>query len=178
MHKFRSTWLALIGGAFLVTLSISAAFGADPADETDGNRGQTIAAFVHTLVFGEDEPIDDEVVEEDQDENTEEADEADGALLEGESHGDCVSRAAHDKTTWVEDGLSNHGEWVSLHARELCRELAPTDEAADEAATDDEATDEDADADELTAKEERKAEKADAKVEKAAAKEERTAGKP
>ena len=71
MHKFRSTWLALIGGAFLVTLSISAAFGADPADETS-NRGQTIAGFVHDLVLGDNAPTDDEV---DQDEDTDEADE-------------------------------------------------------------------------------------------------------
>ncbi len=71
MHKFRSTWLALIGGAFLVTLSISAAFGADPADETS-NRGQTIAGFVHDLVLGDNAPTDDEV---DQDEDTDEVDE-------------------------------------------------------------------------------------------------------
>ena len=71
MYKFRSTWLALIGGAFLVTLSISAAFGADPADETS-NRGQTIAGFVHDLVLGDNAPTDDEV---DQDEDTDEVDE-------------------------------------------------------------------------------------------------------
>ena len=38
----------------LVTaLSVSAAFGADPT--SDGPRGQSVAAFVHELIFGPDE---------------------------------------------------------------------------------------------------------------------------
>ena len=56
MHRFRSIWLALVGGAFIVTLSLSVALGADPADETDGNRGQTISGFVHSLIFDQDDP--------------------------------------------------------------------------------------------------------------------------
>src|SRR5688572_1078736 len=85
MHRFRSIWLALMGGAIIVTLSLSVALGADPADETDGNRGQTISGFVHSLIFSQDDPADDETVDEDQDEDEdteeedteEDADEAD-----------------------------------------------------------------------------------------------------
>lgn len=55
MERFRSTWLALIGGALLIALSVSAAFGAPPASTQDETRGQTIAGFVHELVFGTDE---------------------------------------------------------------------------------------------------------------------------
>ncbi len=51
MHRLRSTWFALIGGAILVTLSVSAAFGSAPSSSADGTRGQTIAGFVHGLLF-------------------------------------------------------------------------------------------------------------------------------
>ena len=51
MQRFRNTWVALVGGALLLALSVSAAFGADPAN-SDGNRGQSVAAFVHDMVFG------------------------------------------------------------------------------------------------------------------------------
>src|SRR6187549_862872 len=73
MQRFRNTWVALVGGALLLVLSVSAAFGADPAD-SDGNRGQSVAAFVHDLVFGADEGTDDQTEEEDGD-TDEEADE-------------------------------------------------------------------------------------------------------
>ncbi|MGI8657777.1 MAG: hypothetical protein ACR2K4_03265 [Candidatus Limnocylindria bacterium] len=51
MQRLRSTWLALIGGAILVTLSVSAAFGSAPSASAEGTRGQTIAGFVHGLLF-------------------------------------------------------------------------------------------------------------------------------
>jgi hypothetical protein len=69
MQRFRSTWLALMGGALLITLSVSAAFGAAPSGTADGTRGQTIAGFVNGLIFGnEAEETDEELVEEDTDE--------------------------------------------------------------------------------------------------------------
>lgn len=49
MHPLRRKWLALMGGALLVTLSVSAALGAAPAVTRDATRGQSIAAAVHTL---------------------------------------------------------------------------------------------------------------------------------
>jgi len=64
MERFRNTWVALLGGALLVTLSVSAAFGAGPSGTEDGTRGQTIAGFVHTLVFGSDEEEEPTTVEE------------------------------------------------------------------------------------------------------------------
>ena len=164
MHKFRSTWLALIGGAFLVTLSISAAFGADP-DEIDGNRGQTIAAFVHSLVFAHDDETD-ETVDEDQDEDTEEdprrmptrpmrptdadrpigrrGDTAEDSeareVPEFANHGECVSDAAHDTEGFEESDAANHGEWVSENARYTCWGLdVPDEEESDEAAVDEDA---------------------------------------
>src|SRR5690606_32414736 len=39
MQRLRSTWMALMAGALLITLSVSAAFGADPVAEK-ANRGQ------------------------------------------------------------------------------------------------------------------------------------------
>src|SRR6187549_2258839 len=66
MQRFRNTWVALVGGALLLVLSVSAAFGADPAD-SDGNRGQSVAAFVHDMVFGTDDGTDDQTEEEDGD---------------------------------------------------------------------------------------------------------------
>ncbi|MEO6579101.1 MAG: hypothetical protein ABIO99_09430 [Candidatus Limnocylindria bacterium] len=51
MQRFRNSWLALVGGAILVTLSVSAAFGSAPSASADGTRGQTIAGFVHGLLF-------------------------------------------------------------------------------------------------------------------------------
>src|SRR6187455_3391022 len=98
MHKFRSTWLALIGGAFLVTLSISAAFGADPADETS-NRGQTIAGFVHDLVLGDNAP-DDEV---DQDEDTDEVDEDGDDADEADEDADEADEDADEADETDED---------------------------------------------------------------------------
>lgn len=137
MQRFRSTWLALVGGAFLVALSVSAAFGADPGS----NRGQTIASFVHELVFGGDEATDEEVVEGDQEgeldvdaEPEEELAGADGAdvrlqRVEGSAHGECVSDIAQDETA-VGGPNENHGGAVSEAARDTCWE--PADEVVTE----------------------------------------------
>ncbi len=144
MQKLRSTWLALMGGAFLVALSVSAAFGAPPTG-TDGPRGQTVAAFVHELVFGADEETDaDELVNETEDEADDDGSEEDAELAEelvleeelvedGEvfdSHGECVSDEASDKTDeTAEDG--NHGAVVSFAAQETCRDLEEAEEVTD-----------------------------------------------
>ena len=140
MQRLRSTGLAVMGGALLVTLSVSAAFGAPPTD-TDGPRGQTIAGFVHELVFGSDEETDDDaLVNEDEQEDEEEGSEEDEELAEelvaeeelvedGEvfdSHAECVSDEASDKSDETEaDG--NHGAVVS-EAAHTC----PADEATEE----------------------------------------------
>ena len=86
MHTFRRSWLALFGGILLLALSVSAAFGAKPSG-TEGNRGQTVATFVHDVVFGDqadaddDESAEDSDSDEDADEDadSEDADEADEA---------------------------------------------------------------------------------------------------
>ena len=130
MHRFRSIWLALMGGAVIVTLSLSVALGADPADETDGNRGQTISGFVHSLIFAQDDPADDETVDEDQDEDedsdedteedSDEADEADEDLDEDtEEDADEADEADEEDTEGdseareVPEEFANHGECVS-----------------------------------------------------------------
>ncbi len=139
MHRLRERWVALLGGALLVTLSVSTAFGADPADETDGPRGQTIAGFVHSLIFTEDEPTDDETVVEE--EELEEEDELDNEVIEGEpggeliegevasgaEHGACVAEVA--RSDEVGGTNENHGGAVSEAARVTCWE---TEEADDE----------------------------------------------
>src|SRR5688572_3693405 len=97
MHRLRERWVALLGGALLVTLSVSAAFGADPEEQVDGPRGQTIAGFVHSLIFTEDEPADEENLDDEDVLNQEELDEeAEEELVEGEradgaAHGACVA---------------------------------------------------------------------------------------
>jgi hypothetical protein len=207
MQRFRNVWVALAGGALLVTLSISAAFGADPVD-SEGNRGQTIAAFVHELVFGANDQADDEVNEdEDTDTDTEE-DETDedpsevidsgGEITDPDTteedetedtesstrevpeefanHGECVSAAAHDdEGLEAESDTKNHGEWVSQNARYTCWGLeVPGDDTEEEATEDtdestvDETDTDTADTDELSAKEQRKADKAAARAERKA----------
>ena len=192
MQRLRSTWLALMGGALLVTLSVSAAFGAPPTGE-DAPRGQTVAGFVHELVFGEET---DETADETEDETDEtlvedETDESDtevvdsGAVLtdpdeEGDveallleerevpeefaNHGECVSTATQDEEGFEASEAENKGEWVSEHARFTCWGLeVPTEDEVEESSLEDEA-----DTAELTAKEERKAEQAAARAEREA----------
>jgi hypothetical protein len=141
--------MALMAGALLVTLSVSAAFGAAPtADE--GNRGQSIASFVHELIFGTDEPeedLDEEVAEDEELVEEEELVETDEELLDDEldeeldeelvdeeedeeanAHGQCVAEEASDKSDEVdEDG--NHGAVVSEAARDTCWETDDEDES-------------------------------------------------
>ena len=203
MHRFRSTWLALVGGAVIVALSLSVAIGADPVneDEADANRGQTISGFVHSLIFAQDDPADedtdeadeaDEDLEEDLEEDTDEADEdleedleedteeenlddaAREVPAEFANHGECVSEAAHNKDAWEDEELNNHGEWVSMHARYICWSLpVPGEEAADEATTDEAALHEEADTEETSA-EARAAAKAERAEARAAARAERS----
>src|SRR5688572_31873991 len=120
MHRFRSIWLALMGGAIIVTLSLSVALGADPADETDGNRGQTISGFVHSLIFSQDDPADDETVDEDQDEDedsdeedteedADEADEADEEDTEEDADDADEDTEADADTREVPEEFANHG---------------------------------------------------------------------
>lgn len=158
-----------MAGALLVTLSVSAAFGAAPTTE-EGNRGQSIASFVHELVFGNDETEEDadeelveeqdeldedELVEEDESELDEELDDELDEELDEEgdeeaanAHGQCVAEEASDKSDEV-DLDRNHGAVVSEAARETCWDTDESDEGlveeADEELTDEE-EDEEADA--------------------------------
>ena len=138
MQRFRSSWLALIGGALLITLSVSAAFGAAPANTREATRGQTIAAFVHELVFGADETPEDEaeIEEEDLDEEVGDALEDpeeeldDEATEEADAHGECVSEVAQDGEAI--GGLNeNHGGAVSEAAQVTCWETDEDPELAD-----------------------------------------------
>ncbi len=194
MQRLRSTWLALTGGALLVALSVSVAFGADPVD-AEGNRGQTIAAFVHELVFGANDEADegadenedtDGDTEEDAPEDASEVIEFGGEITDPETtedsedsarevpeefanHGECVSEAAHDAEGFAESDAANKGEWVSQHARYVCWGLEVPDQEADA---------DTADVDEPSAKEQRKADaaaaRAERKAERAAARAART----
>jgi hypothetical protein len=125
MQRLRSTWMALIGGILLVTLSISAAFGAPPSGD-DAPRGQTVAGFVHELVFAEEAPDEEPQQEEEEEQEEELEEELEEQQLNGEesdSHGACVSEVAHDKAgeNDPEDAeYANHGERVSEAARFLC----------------------------------------------------------
>ncbi|MGI8830082.1 MAG: hypothetical protein ACR2I5_09990 [Candidatus Limnocylindria bacterium] len=145
MQRFRSTWLALTAGVFLFTLSVSVAFGAPPDETREATRGQTIAAFVHELVFGteqetdEEQEADEELLEEDEDDLLEadelvsELDPESDELVEEEdeesdAHGQCVSEVAQDPEA-VGGPNENHGGAVSEAARETCWE---TDEDAED----------------------------------------------
>jgi X-linked retinitis pigmentosa GTPase regulator len=127
MQRFRNVWVALAGGALLVTLSISAAFGADPAD-SEGNRGQTIAAFVHELVFGDNDQADDEVNEDDdtdtdtdEDESTEDESEvidSGGEITDPETTEEDETEDTESSTREVPEEFANHGECVSEAAHD------------------------------------------------------------
>ena len=157
-------------------------FRASPQDSTDGTRGQTVASFVHELLFGAedeltqpetdqdlDEDLDEEDGNEDLDEDADEDLDEDPQVNEdANAHGECVSEIA--KTKPEADSEENHGTVVSEAARETCWESG----AADEDLTEDEAAEGDADTETVTTKEERQAERAAAK---AARTEEREAAK-
>jgi len=201
MHRLRSTWLALMGGALLIALSVSTAFGAPPS-EKDDVRGQKVSSFVHELIFGSDEETDeDEVVEEeptdeDEDESTdddedgseddedaeedvdEDVDEdgeetADREVPDGfANHGECVSAATQDTEGYEDSDAANKGEWVSMHARYVCWGLDVPGEESEEDVDDEDSTD-DEDADDEDADEASAREQA--KAERAAARAERKA---
>jgi hypothetical protein len=132
MKRLRTTWLALMGGALLVTLSLSAAFGAPPPATDDGPKGLSVSGFVHQLIFGEEAPDGDPEQEEEQEDNSETELEENQQLEElvvedGEpgSHGACVSEVAHDKAGENDPegaDYANHGERVSEAARDTCWE--------------------------------------------------------
>ncbi|HEX7066940.1 MAG TPA: hypothetical protein VF295_01970 [Candidatus Limnocylindria bacterium] len=127
MQRFRNVWVALAGGALLVTLSISAAFGADPVD-SEGNRGQSVAAFVHELVFGDNDQADDEVTEDDdtdtdtdEDESTEDESEvidSGGEITDPETTEEDETEDTESSTREVPEEFANHGECVSAAAHD------------------------------------------------------------
>ena len=158
MTRFRRHWLALLGGALLLALSVSSAFGAKPAGD-DPNHGQQVSTFVHTLVFGNDEPEeqpDEEEVDEEEDvtETDEEVVEEEQPVEDGDAgaHGACVSAFAQQHELVGGDN-NNHGGFMSIAARFTCWGLEPPAEepTADET-TDEELTAADADATEAAAK--------------------------
>ena len=138
--------MALMAGALLLTLSVSAALGAAPTT-AEGNRGQSIASFVHEVVFGNDETQDDadeDLVEDEdevpgddlvQDDEDTLDDELDDELDEDldddaddeesqeadDAHGQCVAEEASDKSDEVDEDR-NPGAVVSEAARETCWE--------------------------------------------------------
>lgn len=162
MKRMRTTWMALMGGILLVTLSVSAAFGAPPTAADGQNRGQTVAGFVHELVFGQDTPDEDpteeeqeeEVSDEESDEEDSEEDESDELVTdeeqeeseeeggeESDSHGACVSEIAHDKAgeNDPEDAeYRNHGERVSEAARVTCWDTDDEEDADEDVVEDEE----------------------------------------
>jgi hypothetical protein len=163
MSRFRTHLMALLGGAMLLALSVSGALGHASSGDFGGgakNHGQAVSAFVHSLVFGdedaaEEEPADDGDADADaedtdtEDTDTEDADtdeetvDEDADFEEGEqgSHGACVSEVARSDEVGGEN--ENHGGAVSLAARETCWE-DPAEEPTDGEATDGDATDESA----------------------------------
>lgn len=133
MRRFRTHWLALLGAALLLALSVSSAFGAHP--EHSDNRGNQVSSFVHELLFGTDEDPEEEQEEndegEDVDEDEEELEEEEQSELDGESnHGQCVREWA--KSLEVGGPNENHGGAVSFAARFTCWEAGDGEEAVDE----------------------------------------------
>jgi hypothetical protein len=139
MQRLRGSWLALLGAALLVLFSVSVAMGSDPA--TNDNRGQSIAGFVHSLIFGEETPDEvttgdeadeeeDEAAEDEEtsDEDAAEEEEQDGDVS-GAEHGACVSEIAQSDEVGGEN--DNHGGAVSEAARETCWEDPSDEETTD-----------------------------------------------
>ncbi len=144
MHRFRGQWLALFGGILLLTLSVSTVFGARP-EGADGNRGQTISSFVHSVVFGDetgDETGDEELTDEElTDEELTDQELVEEELVEdGEAsaHGECVSAVAQDKEA-IGGPNDNHGGAVSEAARVACRDDSEAEEEVVEEGSESEA---------------------------------------
>jgi hypothetical protein len=185
MNPFRKNVLVLFGAALLVALSVSSVLGAKPTGSDSGPRGQTISAFVHALIAGDQEvtvdenptdeapadeaPADEDTTSADEDTSDEEdstpADEdTSDSSTDANAHGKCVSAIAQNPDEVGGDN-DNHGGAVSLAARETCR-----DEAADTAAADDVQA-------EMTAREEAAAARAAAKEARMADKAEKAAAR-
>lgn len=116
MIRFRSRWLALFGGAVLIALSLSSAWGAKPDAGT--NRGHQVSAFVHGPVGNAGETTNDETQAEDATDS--EADSSDSS-----AHGACVSKVARSDAVGGDN--ENHGGAVSEAARVTCWEGTTTD---------------------------------------------------
>jgi hypothetical protein len=153
MTRFRTHWLALLGGTLLLALSVSSAFGAKPVGDGP-NRGQQVSTFVHELVFGSEEPEeqpDEEEVDETDEEVVDEDEVVEAEQVTGAEHGACVSAAAWEPDE-VGGANENHGGFVSLEARYTCWGLLiPGEEPVDEP-TGEELTTAEADATEDAAK--------------------------
>lgn len=121
MSKFRSHWLALLGGVALIALSMSTAFAGKP----DGtNRGLQVSAFVHSLVGADEETdTDTETADETETTDTETTDETEVETEDSTSsdHGQCVAEVAADEEAVGGDN-ENHGGAVSEAARVTCWE--------------------------------------------------------
>ncbi len=179
MNPFRRNVLVLFGAALLVALSVSGALGAKPTGSDASPRGQTIAAFVHALIAGDQDvtvdesptdeaPADEETSSDEETSNEEDSTPTDEDTSDSSSdanaHGKCVSEIAQNPDEVGGDN-ENHGGAVSLAARETCR-----DEAADTAAADDVQA-------EMTAREEAAAARAAAKEARMADKAEKAAAR-
>jgi hypothetical protein len=135
-NRIRPHWLALLGAALLVALSVSSAFGAKPWSDERPNPGQQVSEFVHSLFSGDQEDQDDSTDEETTDEDAgEESDEDSDEITDEETgdeetadedsesgqpdnHGACVSAVA---TGGDVGGVhDNHGGAVSEAARVTC----------------------------------------------------------
>lgn len=187
MQKLRRQWLALAGGVLVLGLSVTSALGANPfTANVDGstNVGLQVSAFVHGVLVGSDEDQGDQAGDEDSDQDedaNEDADQADQAdqdeETDGESsdadestdpsdaapnaHGLCVAEVAMSGD--LGGANDNHGGAVSEAARATCWE---TGDASDEVAADEQSDQTDFT---LSAKEQRKTDRAAARAERKAA---------
>lgn len=129
MTRLRNHWLALLGGALLLALSVSTALGASPFGDEDGeatNRGQEVSSFVHDLIFGQPDPAqtgdEDPTEEEDTDEEGDEdvADEEDEDTAEEDAAGTEGDEATQaDEVVAQQDGeFKNHGQCVRTFAQD------------------------------------------------------------
>jgi hypothetical protein len=132
MSRFRTHWLALLGGVALLSLSISSVLGNSPASG-DPNRGQQVSTFVHQLLAGDEQSDEQSDEDADQDEDTnEDSDEQSGEDGAGQpdNHGACVSKVAMNPDE-VGPPNDNHGGAVQQAARVDCWEELSGDEGAD-----------------------------------------------
>jgi len=122
-----------MGGVLLITLSVSVAFGAGPAATLDSPPGESIAEFVHGLIFSPDDPESDP-------ESTDPEVLGDPGEDEDGPHGECVSEVARSDA--VGGPNDNHGGAVSEAAHETCPD-ADDEDPIDEDPIDEDPIDED-----------------------------------